>query len=91
MHHLTTSFFTGSIEVGKIVMRAAAERLTPISLELGGKSPVIVDETANLGIAAKRIIWGKFTNAGQSCVAPDYLFVHASIYERFIEKLKKNN
>ncbi|WP_201318726.1 aldehyde dehydrogenase [Paenibacillus sp. EPM92] len=82
-------FFTGSIEVGKIVMRAAAERLTPISLELGGKSPVIVDETANLGIAAKRIIWGKFTNAGQSCVAPDYLFVHASIYERFIEKLKK--
>ncbi|WP_141336398.1 aldehyde dehydrogenase [Paenibacillus sp. tmac-D7] len=82
-------FFTGSIEVGKIVMRAAAERLTPISLELGGKSPVIVDETANLGIAAKRIIWGKFTNAGQSCVAPDYLFVHASIYEKFIEKLKK--
>ncbi|WP_213531367.1 aldehyde dehydrogenase [Paenibacillus cisolokensis] len=82
-------FFTGSIEVGKIVMRAAAERLTPITLELGGKSPVIVDETANLDIAAKRIVWGKFINAGQSCVAPDYLLVHASIYETFMEKLKQ--
>lgn len=82
-------FFTGSVEAGKIVMRAAAERLTPITLELGGKSPVIVDETAQLDVAAKRIVWGKFSNAGQSCTAPDYLLVHASIYDTFMDKLKK--
>lgn len=82
-------FFTGSVSVGKIVMRAAAERLTPITLELGGKSPVIVDESANLDVAVKRIAWGKFNNVGQTCVAPDYVLVHSSIYERFIKKLKK--
>lgn len=72
-------FFTGSEKVGKIVMKAAAERLTPITLELGGKSPVIVDPTANLKHAAERIIWGKFLNAGQTCVAPDYVLVHSSV------------
>ena len=82
-------FFTGSVAVGKIVMRAAAERLTPITLELGGKSPAIVDQTANLEVAAKRIVWGKFNNTGQTCVAPDYLLVHSKIYDKFIKLLKK--
>lgn len=80
-------FFTGSVAVGKIVMRAASEKLTPITLELGGKSPVIVDQTANLKIAAKRIVWGKFNNAGQTCVAPDYVFVHSSVYKEFKQLL----
>ena len=82
-------FFTGSVSVGKIVARAAAERLTPITLELGGKSPAIVDQTANLDVAAKRIVWGKFNNTGQTCVAPDYLLVHSKIYNKFMEILKK--
>ena len=82
-------FFTGSVAVGKVVMRAAAERLTPITLELGGKSPAIVDQTANLEVAAKRIVWGKFNNTGQTCVAPDYLFVHTSIYDKFVKELQK--
>ncbi|KGR73708.1 aldehyde dehydrogenase [Ureibacillus sinduriensis] len=81
-------FFTGSVAVGKVIMRAAAERLTPITLELGGKSPAIVDQTANLDVAAKRIVWGKFNNTGQTCVAPDYLLVHSSIYDEFIKKLQ---
>lgn len=81
-------FFTGSVPVGKIVMKAAAERLTPVTLELGGKSPAVIDHTANLDVAAKRIVWGKFMNSGQTCVAPDYLMVHESIKEAFIEKLK---
>lgn len=81
-------FFTGSVAVGKIVMRAASERLTPITLELGGKSPAIVDQTANLEVAAKRIVWGKFSNNGQTCVAPDYLLVHESIYEKFVQQIK---
>ena len=80
-------FFTGSVAVGKLVMRAASDRLTPISLELGGKSPVIVDETANLDVAAKRLVWGKFTNAGQSCTAPDYVYVHEKVYDEFVQKL----
>ena len=80
-------FFTGSERVGKIVMKAAAENLTPITLELGGKSPVIVDETANLKIAAQRIIWGKTLNAGQTCVAPDYLLAHESIKDELIKEL----
>lgn len=80
-------FFTGSVAVGKIVMRAASERLTPITLELGGKSPVIVDQTANLKIAAKRIVWGKFNNVGQTCVAPDYVFVHSTVYKEFKQLL----
>lgn len=82
-------FFTGSVKVGKIVMKAASERLTPIALELGGKSPVIVDHTANLEVAAKRIVWGKLVNAGQTCIAPDYLLVEESVKEKFIELLKR--
>lgn len=80
-------FFTGSVAVGKIVMKAAAERLTPVTLELGGKSPTIVDQTANLTNAAERIVWGKFLNTGQTCVAPDYLLVHHSVKIEFISKL----
>ncbi|MBC5993234.1 aldehyde dehydrogenase [Pontibacter cellulosilyticus] len=76
-------FFTGSVPVGKIIMAAAAKHLTPVTLELGGKSPCIVDETANLKVAAKRIAWGKFLNAGQTCVAPDYVLVHTSVKEEF--------
>lgn len=82
-------FFTGSVAVGKIVAKAAAERLTPITLELGGKSPAIVDQTANLEVAAKRIAWGKFNNAGQTCVAPDYVLVHRSVYKKFVKLMKK--
>ena len=82
-------FFTGSVAVGKVVMRAASERLTPVALELGGKSPAIIDHTANLEVAAKRIIWGKFVNAGQTCVAPDYLLVHQEVKDKFVHLLKK--
>ena len=82
-------FFTGSVAVGKIVAKAAAERLTPITLELGGKSPAIVDQTANLEVAAQRIAWGKFNNAGQTCVAPDYILVHHTVYTKFIKIMKK--
>ena len=81
-------FFTGSVSVGKIVMKAAAKNLIPVTLELGGKSPVIVDKTANLDISVKRILWGKLINVGQTCIAPDYIFVHKSIKESFIRKLK---
>ena len=77
-------FFTGSVAVGKIVAQAAAIHLTPVTLELGGKNPCIVDQTANLKLAAKRIVWGKFVNAGQTCIAPDYLIVHQSVKEKFI-------
>lgn len=80
-------FFTGSSAIGKIVMKAAAEHLTPVTLELGGKSPCIVDETANLKLAAKRIMWGKLLNAGQTCIAPDYLFVHKSVKEKLLPLL----
>lgn len=82
-------FFTGSTSVGKLVMEAAAQHLTPLTLELGGKSPCIVDKDADIELAAKRIAWGKFTNAGQTCVAPDYLLVHQSVQEKFTEKLVK--
>lgn len=82
-------FFTGSVSVGKAVMEAAAKHLTPVTLELGGKSPCIVHEDANLKLAAKRIAWGKFTNAGQTCIAPDYLYLHKSIKERFLVLLKE--
>ncbi|WPK12305.1 aldehyde dehydrogenase [Lysinibacillus louembei] len=82
-------FFTGSVATGKVIMRAAADRLTPIVLELGGKSPAIVDQTANLQVAAKRIVWGKFTNNGQTCVAPDYVLVHSSVYKKFMKILKQ--
>jgi len=77
-------FFTGSPNVGKIVMAAAAKHLTSVTLELGGKSPVIVDESADLRHAARHVIWGKMVNAGQTCVAPDHVYVHRSVYERFV-------
>lgn len=79
-------FFTGSVRVGKIVMAAAAKNLTPVTLELGGKSPCIIDETANIALAAKRIAWGKFINAGQTCVAPDYVMIHASVEQEFLQQ-----
>ena len=80
-------FFTGSQAVGKEVMRKAAEHLTPIALELGGKSPCIVDETANLALSAKRIVFGKYLNCGQTCVAPDYLLCHASVKEKLLQHI----
>jgi len=80
-------FYTGSSYVGKLVMKAAAEKLTPVILELGGKSPCIVDQHANIDIAAKRIAWGKTINAGQTCIAPDYLFVHKSIKKKLLYKI----
>lgn len=83
-------FFTGSPTVGKVVMKAASEHLTPVVLELGGKSPCIVDRDANLEIAAKRIAFGKNLNAGQTCVAPDYLFVHKSVKNELVEKIGKS-
>ncbi|MFN5767462.1 MAG: aldehyde dehydrogenase [Pseudanabaena sp.] len=83
-------FFTGGTAIGKIVMESAAKHLTPVTLELGGKSPCIVDDDSNLEITAKRIIWGKFFNAGQTCVAPDYLLVQKNIKSALIEKLLKS-
>ena len=77
-------FFTGSPAIGRVVMAAAAKHLTSVTLELGGKSPTIVDETADLQKAAETIMWGKFVNAGQTCVAPDYLYVHASVRDAFV-------
>lgn len=82
-------FFTGSIEMGKHVMECASKHLTPVSLELGGKSPVIMDKTADIALSAKRIAFGKYINAGQTCVAPDYLLIHEDIRDRFIEEFKK--
>lgn len=82
-------FFTGSVEVGKVVMEAASKNLTPLTLELGGKSPCIIDKDVNISIAARRIIWGKLLNAGQTCVAPDYLLVHNDIKEELINHIKK--
>lgn len=81
-------FFTGSTRVGKIVYESAAKHLTPVTLELGGKSPVLVTESADIQVAAKRIVWGKFLNAGQTCVAPDYVMVHADVKAVFLEALK---
>ena len=81
-------FFTGSPEVGKIVMRAAAEHLCGLTLELGGKNPTVVDETANLRDAAEKIVWGKFLNNGQTCVAPDYLLVHESVQSALVLELQ---
>ncbi len=82
-------FFTGSTRVGKIVMQKAAEHFTTVTLEMGGKSPCIVDETANIELAAKRIVFGKFLNCGQTCVAPDYLYCHSSIKEKLIKEIQK--
>lgn len=81
-------FFTGSVPVGKIVAKAAAENLTPVTLELGGKNPCIIDETANLKLAAKRIVWGKFINAGQTCIAPDYILIQKDMKSHFLEFMK---
>ena len=81
-------FFTGSTEVGKIVMKKASEHLTPVTLELGGKSPCIVDESAKIHLAAKRIVWGKFLNSGQTCVAPDYILVDRKVKESLIDSLE---
>lgn len=81
-------FFTGSVPVGKIVYQAAAKNLTPVTLELGGKSPAIVTENCNLKMTAKRLIWAKFLNSGQTCIAPDYVFVHESIKNAFLTECK---
>ncbi|PKO15940.1 MAG: aldehyde dehydrogenase family protein [Chloroflexi bacterium HGW-Chloroflexi-10] len=82
-------FFTGSPRVGKLVMQAAAEHLTPVTLELGGKSPAIVEASADLPVAARRILWGKFFNAGQTCVAPDYVLVQNSVKGRFLALMQE--
>lgn len=82
-------FFTGSQKVGKIIMKKASENLTKVTLELGGKSPCIVDESANLKFAAKRIIWGKLLNSGQTCVAPDYLLVHKDVKKELLRLMKQ--
>ncbi|OUB78653.1 aldehyde dehydrogenase family protein [Bacillus thuringiensis serovar zhaodongensis] len=81
-------FFTGSVGVGKVVMEAAAKQLTPLTLELGGKSPCIVHKDAKIEMTARRIVWGKFLNAGQTCVAPDYMYVHSSVKEKLIEAIR---
>lgn len=83
-------FFTGSTRVGQIVYESAAKHLTPVTLELGGKNPCIVDETASINLAAKRIAWGKFINAGQTCIASDYILVHKSVKDKLVEALKEN-
>jgi aldehyde dehydrogenase (NAD+) len=82
-------FFTGGTKIGKIVMEAAAKHLTPVTLELGGKSPCIVDENVHLEYTAKRITWGKFINAGQTCISPDYLLVHKNIKDNLLQEIQK--
>jgi aldehyde dehydrogenase (NAD+) len=86
-HHFDHIFFTGSTRVGSLIMEAASGQLSPVTLELGGKSPGIVAEDANLDFAAKKIAWSKWINAGQTCVAPDYLLVHENVVGRFLPKL----
>lgn len=81
-------FFTGSVPVGRIVMEAAAKNLVPVTLELGGKSPVIVDKSANIPVAAKRIVWGKLINTGQTCIAPDYVLAHEDVKEELMKEMK---
>ncbi|MBD2095983.1 aldehyde dehydrogenase [Trichocoleus sp. FACHB-591] len=83
-------FFTGGTAIGKRVMAAAAEHLTPVTLELGGKSPCLVDADVPIDVAARRITWGKFTNAGQTCIAPDYLLVHRSIKPQLLQAIAQN-
>ena len=82
-------FFTGSPAIGKHVMAAAAKNLASVTLELGGKSPTIVDASANLKLAARNIIWSKFANSGQTCIAPDHVFVHESVKDKWLELCKK--
>src|SRR5690606_37080646 len=88
-HRWDYIFFTGSTRVGQIVYENAARHLTPVTLELGGKNPCIVDSTAKLDLAAKRIVWGKFINGGQTCIAPDYILVHRNVKDRLVQVLKK--
>lgn len=83
-------FFTGSTKVGKIIYQKAAEHLTPVTLELGGKNPCIVDETASIAVSAKRIVWGKFLNCGQTCIAPDYILVHKKVKKELVTELGKS-
>ena len=83
-------FFTGSNRVARVVMEAAARHLTPVTLELGGKSPAIVDGTANLEVAGRRVAWGKFLNAGQTCIAPDYVLVTEGVADRFVEEVRRS-
>ena len=83
-------FFTGSTHVGRIVNQAAAQNLTPITLELGGKSPTIVTKSADLKVSARRIVWGKYLNAGQTCIAPDYVYVDNKVKDAFLSELKKH-
>jgi aldehyde dehydrogenase (NAD+) len=87
--HFDHIFYTGNGTVGRIVMAAAANNLTPVTLELGGKSPVIIDESANIHVAARRIAWGKWLNAGQTCVAPDYILVNEKVRQPFLDELGK--
>ncbi len=84
-------FFTGSVPVGKIVAKAAAKHLTPVTLELGGKSPCVVDSTIDLKLTAKRIVWGKLFNGGQTCISPDYIIVHESVKKELIDCFKIRN
>ena len=88
-HKFDKIFFTGSTSVGKIVHQAAAKNLTPVVLELGGKSPCIVTPSTNIPLAAKRIAFGKFVNAGQTCIAPDFIFIHPKVEKQFIAEMKK--
>lgn len=88
--HFDHIFYTGNGTVGRIVMAAAVKNLTPVTLELGGKSPVVIDASANLRVAARRIAWGKWMNAGQTCIAPDYVMVNAKVQEAFIDELGKS-
>ena len=87
--HFDYIFFTGSQAVGKEVLRSAAEHLTPVTLELGGKSPCIVDQTADIRLAARRIVFGKYLNCGQTCVAPDYVYCHRSVKDQLIKEVQK--
>ena len=88
-YHFDHIFFTGSVPVGKKVMEMASAHLSPVTLELGGKSPCIIDKEANLDFAAKKVAWSKFVNAGQTCVAPDYVLVHEEVRNQFVAKLKE--
>ncbi len=87
--HFDYIFFTGGVTVGKLVMEKAAQHLTPITLELGGKSPCIVDKTANIPLAARRIVFGKYLNCGQTCIAPDYILIDESVHDEFVACVKK--
>jgi aldehyde dehydrogenase (NAD+) len=89
-HHFDHIFFTGSVNVGKKIMEMAAKHLSPVTLELGGKSPCIVDKDASIDFAARKIAWSKWINVGQTCVAPDYVLVHESIKDQFLQKLGEN-